>query len=238
MNTSKGQTMTSFINYFLCQGQQDALALRYAPLPVNLVELGLGVEQQVPGSVPPASVSHCNNPAITQNWYAKNGIGLPTVKGTGPGASTGGGSTPGAAPGATAAAAGGAKPSASSTGPAANGGAGTGPAVAAGPTSRSVAAQASGHAAPGAATSTAGATVRAGAGNTNATTGGSSATKSQQLLASARPGTPPHFGSQWGPSWWVALVIGLVVVGLALGPPAINLRRRAARAGGPAQPRE
>lgn len=214
MNPSKGQTLSSFINYYLCQGQQDALHLRYAPLPVNLVELGLGVEQQVPGAVPPASVAHCNNPAITENWYALNGIGAPTVLGAGPGA----GSSNAAAQAAAAAAA-----AANAAHPGAN------PAAAAASNnSKSGTSQATGGTTAG--------SVAAALGNTTTTAGANGATASQ--LAAARPTNPPHFGSQWGPEWWVAAVIGAVVVGLALGPPAISLRRRAANTRAPAPPAE
>ena len=49
MNLSKGATLGRFILYFLCQGQQEAAPLGYSPLPPNLVQLGFGVEQEIPG---------------------------------------------------------------------------------------------------------------------------------------------------------------------------------------------
>src|SRR5262249_39733812 len=39
-NADKGKTLSTFINYFLCAGQQKADILGYSPLPKNLVLAG------------------------------------------------------------------------------------------------------------------------------------------------------------------------------------------------------
>lgn len=66
----KGLTLADFGSYFLCEGQQQAEALGYSPLPVNLV---LGAQQQitqVPGGDPATTnfaIASCNNPTLDPN---------------------------------------------------------------------------------------------------------------------------------------------------------------------------
>jgi ABC-type phosphate transport system substrate-binding protein len=62
---SDGKTLSTFINYFLCAGQQFAAELGYSPLPLNLVEGGLAQVGKIPGHVPTPSLSNgCDNPTI------------------------------------------------------------------------------------------------------------------------------------------------------------------------------
>jgi phosphate transport system substrate-binding protein len=63
-NTDKGRTLSTFVNYFLCTGQQKADILGYSPLPKNLVEAGFKQVARIPGAVPSPSISRCNNPAL------------------------------------------------------------------------------------------------------------------------------------------------------------------------------
>lgn len=63
-NTDKGKTLSTFINYFLCAGQQKAEILGYSPLPKNLVEAGFDQVRRIPGAVPSPSISRCDNPAL------------------------------------------------------------------------------------------------------------------------------------------------------------------------------
>ncbi|RNL78412.1 phosphate ABC transporter substrate-binding protein PstS [Nocardioides marmorisolisilvae] len=63
-NVNKGKTLSTFINYFLCAGQQKADKLGYSPLPKNLVEAGFKQVKRIPGFVAPPSISQCNNPAL------------------------------------------------------------------------------------------------------------------------------------------------------------------------------
>ncbi|HKR48692.1 MAG TPA: phosphate ABC transporter substrate-binding protein PstS [Pseudonocardiaceae bacterium] len=67
----KGRTLAEFASYFLCEGQQQAEALGYSPLPLNLVQAGVDQVAQIPGS-DGASVklnrndlSKCNNPTFS-----------------------------------------------------------------------------------------------------------------------------------------------------------------------------
>jgi phosphate transport system substrate-binding protein len=62
--TDKGKTLSTFINYFLCQGQQKADILGYSPLPKNLVLAGFEQSQRIPGAVAPPAIESCNNPAL------------------------------------------------------------------------------------------------------------------------------------------------------------------------------
>ncbi|MGA1836918.1 phosphate ABC transporter substrate-binding protein PstS [Herbiconiux sp. 11R-BC] len=59
----KGATLGAFGAYALCLGQQKAEVLGYAPLPMNLVQQGLGQLARVPGATP-ASIDGCANPTF------------------------------------------------------------------------------------------------------------------------------------------------------------------------------
>src|SRR3954447_1916822 len=63
-NSDKGKTLSTFVNYFLCTGQQKADILGYSPLPKNLVLAGFQQVKRIPGAVPSPSISRCNNPAL------------------------------------------------------------------------------------------------------------------------------------------------------------------------------
>ena len=60
--SDKGRSLSTFINYFLCQGQQKAPALGYSPLPLNLVQAGFSQVQRIAGNVAPPALTACNNP--------------------------------------------------------------------------------------------------------------------------------------------------------------------------------
>lgn len=59
-----GRSLSTFINYFLCQGQQKAQILGYSPVPKNLVEAGFAQVRRIPGFVAPPSIASCHNPAL------------------------------------------------------------------------------------------------------------------------------------------------------------------------------
>ncbi len=94
MDTGKGATLSKFILYFLCSGQQEAQPLGYSPLPPNLVQLGYDVNNAIPGGtkVGLATPADCNNPTF-HGFLQANRIGtepsVPGVKSTGPGTSVG-----------------------------------------------------------------------------------------------------------------------------------------------------
>ena len=65
---AKGRTLSTFINFFLCGGQQQVAALGYSPLPLNLVKGGLLQVDHIPGHVPtpnPVTLAGCDNPTFT-----------------------------------------------------------------------------------------------------------------------------------------------------------------------------
>lgn len=72
----KGKSLSTFANYFLCEGQQQAEVLGYSPLPINLVKAGLSQVKRIPGTVSKAiDVKNCNNPTFSKdgtNTLAKN----------------------------------------------------------------------------------------------------------------------------------------------------------------------
>ncbi|HET9253838.1 MAG TPA: phosphate ABC transporter substrate-binding protein PstS [Pseudonocardiaceae bacterium] len=67
-NTEKGRTLSEFAYYFLCEGQQQADALGYSPLPINLVAAGVDQVGQIPGStrkLTSNNLSSCHNPTVS-----------------------------------------------------------------------------------------------------------------------------------------------------------------------------
>jgi len=65
-SNEKGNTLADFANYFLCQGQQQADALGYSPLPINLVQAGFDQIKRIPGAViENINIAKCNNPTFS-----------------------------------------------------------------------------------------------------------------------------------------------------------------------------
>jgi ABC-type phosphate transport system substrate-binding protein len=63
--SADGDTLSTYIDYFLCAGQQYSAELGYSPLPLNLVEGGLLQASMIPGHVPtPSLASGCDNPTL------------------------------------------------------------------------------------------------------------------------------------------------------------------------------
>ena len=63
----KGRTLSEFLYYAVCAGQQQADALGYSPLPGNLVSAGLEQVARIPGAtgrVTAADLRNCANPNI------------------------------------------------------------------------------------------------------------------------------------------------------------------------------
>ncbi|TPW73638.1 phosphate ABC transporter substrate-binding protein PstS [Schumannella sp. 10F1B-5-1] len=62
---AKGNTLGTFASYMLCEGQQQASALGYSPLPMNLVKAGFAQIARIPGaSSANVDVNKCNNPTF------------------------------------------------------------------------------------------------------------------------------------------------------------------------------
>jgi len=60
-----GRTLSTYIDYFLCAGQQYSAELGYSPLPLNLVVGGLLQSSKIPGAIPtPSLASGCDNPTL------------------------------------------------------------------------------------------------------------------------------------------------------------------------------
>jgi ABC-type phosphate transport system substrate-binding protein len=60
-----GRTLSTYIDYYLCAGQQYSGELGYSPLPLNLVTGGLLQASKIPGAVPEPSLStNCDNPTL------------------------------------------------------------------------------------------------------------------------------------------------------------------------------
>jgi ABC-type phosphate transport system substrate-binding protein len=121
-NTSKGVTLSTYVNYILCGAQQTASDLGYSPLPKPMVQGGFTEDDLIPGAVRSQGQSNynsCDNPAyhdgvdtILQdapypspcqkataplNCTVVDGKAVSTGPGsTGPGSSGPGGSSPGA----------------------------------------------------------------------------------------------------------------------------------------------
>jgi ABC-type phosphate transport system substrate-binding protein len=64
-STGDGKTLSTYIDYFLCAGQQFSAELGYSPLPLNLVTGGLSQAAKIPGHVAePSLASNCKNPTL------------------------------------------------------------------------------------------------------------------------------------------------------------------------------
>lgn len=62
----KGKTLGAFAYYFLCEGQQQAPALGYSPLPINLVKSGFEQIAKIQGvSAQTIDIKKCNNPTFS-----------------------------------------------------------------------------------------------------------------------------------------------------------------------------
>jgi ABC-type phosphate transport system substrate-binding protein len=60
-----GRTLSTYIDYFLCAGQQYSADLGYSPLPLNLVQGGLDQASKIPGAIPePNLATNCDNPTL------------------------------------------------------------------------------------------------------------------------------------------------------------------------------
>jgi phosphate ABC transporter phosphate-binding protein len=103
-SNEKGNTLADFANYFLCQGQQQADALGYSPLPINLVQAGFDQIKRIPGAVVEnINIAKCSNPTFSSdgtNTLAKTAPQPPACDAKGPtqcgtAAETGGGGASG-----------------------------------------------------------------------------------------------------------------------------------------------
>lgn len=67
-SSSTGRSLSAFINYYLCSGQQEAPAMGYSPLPINLVTGAAHQVNEIPGTVgsniSTSNYSKCNNPTF------------------------------------------------------------------------------------------------------------------------------------------------------------------------------
>lgn len=239
-SAEKGKSLSTFANYFLCEGQQQAEALGYSPLPINLVKAGLEQVKRIPGVVADSvDLAKCNNPTFSSdgsNTLAKNApypaecdkagpaqCGTPTESlasggSTGTGTSTGGtGTTDGTGtPGTGDTGTGGSSGTTDGTGSTGGGttepGAGTGGTGSMGGT--------------GTGDSGAGATGSGGGSTQGGTSGGSTDGFFTAAVPTTLPGEPGFTPS-------TALMIGAVVVliGVAVGPPLVAQRIAAKRDG-------
>ncbi|MEY3617971.1 MAG: hypothetical protein RL726_669 [Actinomycetota bacterium] len=104
-NASKGQSLSEYIFYFLCAGQQKAEQLGYAPLPRNLVEFGFEAVARIPGAVAAPAIDSCANPTITGGFLVPKANTTATTAapagGTSGSAGSSGGSSGTTIPGAT-----------------------------------------------------------------------------------------------------------------------------------------
>ena len=70
---AKGETLSKFIEYFVCVGQQKAAQLGYSPLPKNLVQIAFDSVNKIPGHVAPPPIDQCDNPTIRGDFTAGGG---------------------------------------------------------------------------------------------------------------------------------------------------------------------
>jgi phosphate transport system substrate-binding protein len=70
--TDKGATLSKYILYMVCAGQQKAAQLGYSPLPQNLVQDAFNVVRRIPGHVEPPPINQCDNPTINGEFTDTN----------------------------------------------------------------------------------------------------------------------------------------------------------------------
>ncbi|MFM9134338.1 MAG: phosphate ABC transporter substrate-binding protein PstS, partial [bacterium] len=87
-SNEKGYTLADFAVYFLCQGQQQADALGYSPLPLNLVKAAFDQVRRIPGAVVEnITLAKCNHPTFSadgSNTLAKTAPQPPPCDAQGP----------------------------------------------------------------------------------------------------------------------------------------------------------
>jgi phosphate transport system substrate-binding protein len=71
-STEKGTTLSKYILYMVCAGQQKAAQLGYSPLPENLVQAAFDVVRKIPGHVDPPPIKQCANPTISGEFTDEN----------------------------------------------------------------------------------------------------------------------------------------------------------------------
>jgi ABC-type phosphate transport system substrate-binding protein len=67
-NDNVGRSLSTYIDFYLCQGQQQAAALGYSPLPINLVQGAFLQVDKIPGTIGAPNIDNygaCNNPTFT-----------------------------------------------------------------------------------------------------------------------------------------------------------------------------
>ena len=76
-----GATLSYFLNYVFCQGQQESGSLGYSPLPKILVDGGIAQEDDIPGHIAtpdPATLDNCNNPNYSNGADYLSGAQMPS----------------------------------------------------------------------------------------------------------------------------------------------------------------
>ena len=106
-NAGKGASLSEYIFYFLCAGQQKAEQLGYAPLPKNLVEFGFDAVARIPGAVAAPAIDSCANPTITGGFLVSRAAPATTAAPAAGGTTSGSGGTTSGSGGTTSGATGG-----------------------------------------------------------------------------------------------------------------------------------
>ncbi|GAB2708410.1 phosphate transport system substrate-binding protein [Microbacterium marinum] len=232
----KGFTLGEFTKYVVCDGQQQAAALGYSPLPMNLVMASFDQIKRIPGAdAASLNLSACKNPTFKAgDSPATNQLAVsapqpaacdkkgdtqcetPTA-GANPGAGNGGGR-------------GGSGSGTGGTGSTGGGTGGTGSGAGSGSGSSSGGSDAGGSGTSGSGTDTSGGDSGAAGGEapvydangglvSGGGTGGEAAVSSPFTLAS----------SGWGPAQTGMLIAGGMLLAVVLLPPLVAARRRADR---------
>lgn len=211
-NADKGKTLSTFANYMVCEGQQQASALGYSPLPMNLVQAASDVIARIPGSVGGVDTNKCNNPTFKAgDSPSKNQLAATAPQ---PAACDKQGATQ------CTSGTGGAQQATAATG---TGGV------------SNTASGSTGTAAAAGGTGAAGTTADAAAGLTGDTAvydangnlvSGSAASAGSAVSA---PFTLPSDG--WGTAQWIMLASGVLLVAAVLVPPLVSRRLRGASRG-------
>lgn len=67
---AKGDTLSAFAYYAMCQAQQQSESLGYSPMPVNLVQASFDQIRKIPGAqVQQIDITKCNNPTFSPDGH-------------------------------------------------------------------------------------------------------------------------------------------------------------------------
>jgi phosphate transport system substrate-binding protein len=226
----KGVTLSAFLYFAMCQGQQSSATLGYSPMPIDLVEDSFAQIVKIPGAVREnINIRGCNNPTFTPsgaNLLAQEAPLPPACDHQGPTQCSGSGTQSGGSGSGGSGSAQANGGSSSNSGAATGGASGTGAAATTARGGSLATRSASGR---GSTQATAGAATQGAAQHCDAATGvcGTSASSGSGGAQEAAANPFVINASQgWGSTQTLMVLAGVLLLALILGPALISWHYR------------